>query len=56
MRSLPEWFSPKIATIEDAQALDNMRVDDLIENLQAFEMNHLMTRKDKGIAYVTKSR
>lgn len=44
MQSFLDRFSPKIATIEEACDMDCMHSNDLIENLQAFEMNSIVQK------------
>src|ERR1044072_2015896 len=38
LRSLPKKFSMKVTAIEEAQDINNMKVDELIGSLQTFEM------------------
>src|ERR1044072_8497901 len=38
LRSLPKKFAMKVTTIEEAQDINNMKVDELIGSLQTFEM------------------
>ncbi|XXG72829.1 hypothetical protein AAC387_Pa07g1839 [Persea americana] len=55
MRSLPLRFDYKVDAIEENKNLDTLKVNQLIENLQTFEANHLDKRKskEKGIALKT---
>ena len=45
LRSLPERFAYKIAAIEEARDVQNMRLDELMESLQTFEFNLKMNKK-----------
>ena len=51
MRSLPERFAYKVAAIEKARDVQNMRLDELMGSLQTFELNLKMNTKDKSIAF-----
>jgi len=53
LRSLPKRFHMKVTTIEEAQDISNMQVDDLIGFLQNFELvvDNRTEKKGKGIAF-----
>ena len=51
LRSLPERFAYKVAAIEKARDVQNMRLDKLMGSLQTFELNLKMNKKDKSIAF-----
>ena len=51
LRSLPERFAYKVAAIEEARDVQNMRLDELMGSLQTFELNLKMNKKDKSIAF-----
>ena len=53
LRSLPERFTYKVAAIEEARDVQNMRLDELMGSLQTFELNLKMNKKDKSIAFQT---
>ncbi|GAA0153072.1 hypothetical protein LIER_11394 [Lithospermum erythrorhizon] len=52
LRSIPPRFESKVTSIEEAQDLSIMRLDDLIRNLTTYEMKIDSTEpaKKKGIA------
>ncbi|GAA0173850.1 hypothetical protein LIER_41605 [Lithospermum erythrorhizon] len=52
LRTLPKRFAHKVTTIEEAQNLTTMRLDELIENFTTFEMTFEPTEtgKKKGIS------
>ena len=51
LRSLSERFTYKVAAIEEARDVQNMRLDELMGSLQTFELNLKMNKKDKSIAF-----
>jgi len=51
LRSLPKRFDMKVATIEEAQDIFNMMLDELIGSLQTFEL--AKGYKKKSIAFVS---
>ena len=51
LRSLPERFTYKVAAIEEACDIPNMRLDELMNSLQTFELNLKMNKKDKSITF-----
>ena len=51
LRSLPERFTYKVAAIEEACDVQNMRLDELMGSLQTFELNLKMNKKEKSIAF-----
>ena len=51
LRSLPERFTYKVATIEKARDVQNMRLDELMGSLQTFELNLKINKKDKSIVF-----
>jgi hypothetical protein len=55
LRSLPKRFALKVTTIEEAQYISAMQVDELIGSLQTFEMtlNDKPDKKSKSIAFVS---
>ena len=53
LRSLPPKFHAKVEAIKETKDLDNLRVEELIGNLQTYEANHLPTLKHKGMALVS---
>src|ERR1044072_9485117 len=55
LRSLPKRFSMKVTTIEEAQDISKMQVDELIGSLQTFELNinERTDKKSKNIAFVS---
>ena len=50
MRSLPDRFSSKIITIEEAKDLNSMKVEDLMGSLHLFEMTLKQRKREKSIA------
>jgi len=50
LRSLPARFAYKVTAIEEAKNVEKMRLDELIGNLQTFEMNFKAKKKSRGIA------
>jgi len=55
LRSLPKRFDMKVTAIEEAQDISSLKVDELIESLQNFELNvnNKTYEKSKGIAFVS---
>ena len=55
LRSLLKRFDMKVTTIEEAQDISNVKVDELIGFLQNFEIiiNRKTDKKGKGIAFVS---
>ena len=51
LRSLPERFAYKVAAIEEARDVQNMRLDELMGSLHTFELNLKMNKKEKSIAF-----
>src|ERR1044072_919146 len=54
LRSLPKRFCMKVTSIEEAQDISKMQVDELIESLQTFELtlNDRAGKKNKSIAFM----
>jgi hypothetical protein len=55
LRSLPKRFDMKVTTIEQAQDISSLKVDELIGSLQNFEItvNNKTDKKGKGIAFTS---
>jgi excinuclease UvrABC nuclease subunit len=55
LRSLPKKFDMKVTTIEEAQDISTMRVDELIGSLQTFELGIIdkYEKKNKSITFVS---
>jgi hypothetical protein len=55
LRSLPKRLDMKVTTIEEAQDISNMKVDELKGSLQTFELaiNDRYEKKKKSIAFVS---
>ena len=53
LRSLPESLSAKGTAIEESKDLDDIKVQELIGSLQAYEMSLPTQRKSKSIALKT---
>jgi len=53
LRSLPKRFDIKVTTIEEAEDISSMQVDELIESLQNFELvvDNRTEKKGEGIAF-----
>ena len=51
LRSLLERFAYKVATIEEARDVQNMRLDELMGSLQRFDLNLKMNKNDKSIVF-----
>ncbi|KAJ9685236.1 hypothetical protein PVL29_017313 [Vitis rotundifolia] len=50
LRSLPERFRAKVTAIEESKDVDSLKIDELVDSLQTFEMTLVSPRKAKGIA------
>lgn len=50
LRSLPQWFQPKVTAIEEIRDLNIMKVSELIGSLQTYEMKHLAPKRNKSAA------
>src|SRR4051812_12879377 len=55
LRSLPKRLDMKVTAIEEAQDINNMKMDELIGTLQIFESSicEPVEKKNKSIAFVT---
>jgi len=55
LRSIPKRFDMKVTAIEEAHDISNVKVDELIESLQNFEItiNSKTDKKGNGIAFVS---
>ncbi|KAK2376831.1 gag-protease polyprotein [Trifolium repens] len=55
LRSLPKRFDMKVTTIEEAQDIASMKVEELVGSLQTFEMNFSdkIEKKGKSIAFTS---
>ena len=55
LRSLPKRFDMKVTTIEEAQDISSMKVQELIGSLQNFEImiNNRVEKNEKNIAFVS---
>ncbi|GMP23151.1 hypothetical protein CsSME_00000857 [Camellia sinensis var. sinensis] len=51
LRSLPDRFQPKVTAIEEAQDVDNLKLDQLVGNLQTYEAHRNFKKKQKDIAF-----
>ncbi|GMP58453.1 hypothetical protein CsSME_00022110 [Camellia sinensis var. sinensis] len=51
LRSLPDRFQPKVTAIEEAQDVDNLKLDQLVGNLQTYEAHRNFKTKQKDIAF-----
>lgn len=57
LRSLPDRFQPKVTAIEEAQDVDNLKLDHLVGNLQTYEAHRNFKKKQKDtIAYSSAHR
>ena len=58
LRSLPKKFDIKVTTIEEAQDISTMRVDELIGSLQTFELgiSDKSENKNKSVAFVSNTK
>lgn len=57
LRYLPKKFDMKVTTIEEAQDICNMKVDELIGSLQTFELaiSDRSEKKNKSIAFISET-
>ena len=53
LQSLPESFCAKVTTIEESKDLDDIKVQELISSLQAYELSLPSQRKSKSLALKT---
>src|SRR4051812_24428655 len=55
LRSLPRRYNMKVTAIEEAQDINNMKLDELIGSLQTFELSicEHVQKKNKSIAFIT---
>ena len=53
LRSLPESFCAKVTAIEESKDLDDIKVQELISSLQAYELSLPSQRKIKSLALKT---
>lgn len=55
LRSLPKKFNMKVTAIEEAQDINNIKLDELIGSLQTFEMscNDRSDKKNKSITFMS---
>ena len=51
LRALPDRFQPKVSAIEEAQDVDNLKLDHLVGNLQTYEAHRNFKKKQKDIAF-----
>src|SRR4051812_1270490 len=58
LRSLPKRFDMKVTTIEEAQDISNMKLDELIGSLQTFELSicESVEKKNNSIAFVSNTK
>ena len=56
MRSLPDHFQLKVTAIEEAQDVDNLKLDQLVGNLQTYEALRIFKKKQKDIAFSSAHR
>ena len=47
LRSLPDRFQPTVTAIEEAQEVDNLKLDQLVGNLQTYEAHRNFKKKQK---------
>ena len=47
LRSLPDRFQPKVTAFEEAQDVDNLKLDHLVGNLQTYESHRNFKKKQK---------
>ena len=50
LRSLTEYFRPKVTAITKSKDVDSIPVDELIRSLQSYELDLLNTSKSKSMA------
>ena len=48
---MPDRFQPKVTAIEEAQDVDNLKLDQLVGNLQTYEAHKNFKKKQKDIAF-----
>lgn len=55
LRSLPKKFDMKVTTIEEAQDICNMRMDELVGSIQTFELaiSDRSEKKNKSITFIS---
>ena len=53
LRSLPESFRTKVTAIEDSKGLDEIKIQELIDSLQTYELSLPSQRKRKSLALKT---
>ncbi|KAF5933585.1 hypothetical protein HYC85_029756 [Camellia sinensis] len=57
LRFLPDRFQPKVTAIEEAQDVDNLKLDQLVGNLQTYEEHRNFKKKQKdAIAFSSAHR
>ena len=56
LRSLPKRFAYKVAAIEEVKDVSTMKLDELMESLQTFELNLSQNKKEKSIVVQTKKK
>ena len=47
LSSMPARFQPKVTAIEEAQDVDNLKLDHLVGNLQTYEAHRNINKKQK---------
>ena len=53
LRSLPESFRAKVTTIEESKDLDEIKVQELIDSFQTYELSLPSQRKSKSLTLKT---
>ena len=53
LRSLPERFRVKVTTIEESKDLDEIKIQELIDSLQTYELSLPSQRKSKSLTLKT---
>ena len=56
MRSLHERFAYKVIAIEEARDLNIMKLNELMDSFQNFELNLKQNKKDKSITLQAKKK
>ncbi|GMP54403.1 hypothetical protein CsSME_00019594 [Camellia sinensis var. sinensis] len=56
LRSLPDRFQPKVTAIEEAQDVDNLKLDHLVGNLQTYKAHRNFKKKQKDVAFSSAHR
>jgi hypothetical protein len=51
LRSLHEWFRPKVIAIKESKNLNTMRVEKHLGSLQTYELTFSQLKKHKTIAF-----